>query len=97
MGSAGALVCPLCRHAGDVDNDLEIFRSANTGEATLIDAQGNRVAVVGKPTQYGKMTIWDVSKVLLSGECALVTQLAGSGPLWIMRPAFLQSSLGPIT
>jgi hypothetical protein len=67
-----ARVCPLLPHAGDVDNDLEIFRSANTGEATLIDAQGNRVAVVGKPTQYGKMVIWDVSRVLLSGECGPV-------------------------
>lgn len=53
---------------GDVDNDIEIFRSASTGWATLIDAQGNRVSVVGKPTAYGKMVLWDISNVMLSGE-----------------------------
>lgn len=67
---------PSILKTGDVDNDLEIFRSANTGEATLIDAQGNRVAVVGKPTQYGKMIIWDVSKVLLSGQYFYSTRAA---------------------
>lgn len=65
------IVCVCCAVlycAGDVDNDIQIFRSSNTGAATLIDAQGNRVSVVGKPTQYGKMTVWEVSNVLLSGE-----------------------------
>jgi hypothetical protein len=51
-----------------VNNDIEIYRSSNTGAATLIDAQGNRASVVGKPTEYGRMVFWDVSNVLLSGE-----------------------------
>lgn len=63
------LVCCWCdAMAGDVGNDIEIFRSPNTGASTLVDAQGNRASVVGKPTEYGKMVFWDVSNVLLSGE-----------------------------
>lgn len=54
--------------AGDVDYDLEVFRSTTTGASTLIDAQGNRAAVIGKPTEYGKMVFWDVNNVLFSGE-----------------------------
>jgi len=61
------LLCVL-PSAGDVDNDIEIFRSSNTGLPTLIDAQGNRASVLGKPLEYGKMVFWDVSNVLLSGE-----------------------------
>lgn len=74
------LVCCWCDAvAGDVGNDIEIFRSPNTGASTLVDAQGNRASVVGKPTEYGKMVFWDVSNVLLSGEWDVTAHAAGCG------------------
>lgn len=63
------ILTPYYTHTGDIDNEIEIFRSPNTGGATLVDAQGNRVSVVGQqPTAYGKMVLWDISNVLMSGE-----------------------------
>jgi len=67
---------PSILKTGDVDNDIEIFRSSNTGLPTLVDAQGNRASVLGKPLEYGKMVFWDVSNVLLSGQYFTSTRAA---------------------
>lgn len=72
LTNAAVIAAAAAVPPGDVGNDIEIFRSSNTGAATLTDAQGNKAQVVGNPTVYGKMVFWDVSNVLLSSECLVL-------------------------
>jgi uncharacterized surface protein with fasciclin (FAS1) repeats len=68
---------PSLLRTGDVSNNILIFRSSTTeGTATLIDEQGNKVSVIGKPTVFGKMVLWDVSNVLMSGQYFFNTRAA---------------------